>query len=358
MHELPRFFLRIALFEESKQFGVREVLGARGGVRHGVCVARDVRDIVAVAVSTTVTTGEPTEVGSGGPGGGRPFDEAGDGGSVVRERFESGIGEATEDAGTLGLAEDPSLLEVAVGDVAVAMSGGDQPVLDDLGERPSPDHRLAGRIEEDATHALLGGVAGTEELGPFGNDLRQVSRARTEVSGESRELLQMQAEVPVDGDPAFGIIERLLHDREKPDGAGHAERDESQLAEGPLPLADTDAVLGEKVIEEVGEERLAVRRQLERASDGVDDPPEDDFPGAPAAVALEGLLAGDGLVSVGLVRLGPGEHPIDAVQEVIPDADHALGRPLRRLDEVVYEDLGLGERLVEQVVADRDRDVG
>jgi hypothetical protein len=78
----------------------------------------------------------------------------------------------------------------------------------------------------------------------------------------------------------------------------------------------------------------------------VEDPAEHELSGAPAAVAREELLEGDGLVAF-LVGAGSREDAVDAVEQVTAQAAEAPRGPLSELDEVVHEHVGRAHRALE-----------
>ena len=69
------------------------------------------------------------------------------------------------------LGEEPSVLQVAIGDVAVGVVGGHQPGLDSRRERLPPEVTVSVGVVVDATHASLRSISGTQELGSFWDDL-------------------------------------------------------------------------------------------------------------------------------------------------------------------------------------------
>ena len=101
----------------------------------------------------------------------------------------------------------------------------------------------------------------------------------------------MEPEVTVDADPvSLGALERQLEGAEEAGGAGDSNRDEAELAQDLLPAFASDPGRGGELMEDLGELDLAMGRELDRLSQGVDEPAEDDLAGSPASVALEELL--------------------------------------------------------------------
>ncbi len=81
---MPSRGLRIALIEMGEKGSVREVLEARGIIRHDVELSWEVVGEVTVAVLPLVATGEVAQVGGGAIAGDRALVDAGDGRGVVR----------------------------------------------------------------------------------------------------------------------------------------------------------------------------------------------------------------------------------------------------------------------------------
>ena len=65
------------------------------------------------------------------------------------------------------------MLEVAVGDVALGVVGRDQPRLDFLGERLTPEVALAGAVVLDSPHPRFHSIRGSQEGRFLGHDVEQ-----------------------------------------------------------------------------------------------------------------------------------------------------------------------------------------
>ena len=121
MHS-PRSRLRIALFKESEESVIGEMLQSRRVVRHAVLVPWEVGHQGAVSVPPLVGARESAQVGCGAVRGHRPFLEPSDGRRVVRESFDGGEshvyrvrdqGQLPEDAGLFQVAYTPPIPALA-----------------------------------------------------------------------------------------------------------------------------------------------------------------------------------------------------------------------------------------------------
>ena len=68
----------------------------------------------------------------------------------------------------------------------------------------------------------------------------------------------------------------------------------------------------------------------------VEDPPEDEFLGAPAAIPLEELLQGNSFVSMQLVRPRLGQDQVGGMKQVSVQGFELPGATLSYLDEVIH----------------------
>ena len=162
------------LFEMGKKGSVREVLEARGIVRHDVGTPWDEEVRLAVLVLPLVGTGIVAEVGRGPVGGDRSFQHPRQGGGVVSPVRDGGVANVVVVSHEGGLGQQTSLLKVAVGDVALGIVSRDQLRLDVLGERFPPEVALAGAVVVDSTHPSLSRIGGSQEGRFLGDDFGQV----------------------------------------------------------------------------------------------------------------------------------------------------------------------------------------
>ena len=110
-----------------------------------------------------------------------------------------------------------------------------------------------------------------------------------------------------------GLLEGQLESREQSSRAWDGHRDEPEFAQDALPVLVADAVSPGEFVEDSGEALRAVRGKFDGLADGVDDPTEDELASGPAAISLEHLLQGDGLVPVLLVNSWLGEDFVEGV---------------------------------------------
>ena len=165
------------LFEVSEESSVREVLQARGVVGHDVGTSWDEEVCLAVPVLPLVGTGIVAEVGRGPVGGDRSFQHPGQGGGVVSPVRDGGVAHVVVMSHEGGLGQQASLLKVAVGDVALRVVSRDQPRLDVLGERFTPEVALTGAVVVDSAHPSLSRIGRSQESRFLGDDFGQVGRS-------------------------------------------------------------------------------------------------------------------------------------------------------------------------------------
>ncbi len=171
---MPGRGLRIALVEMGEEGSVREVLQARGIIRHDVEVSWEVVGEVTVAVLALVAAGEVAEEGGCAVAGDRALVDTGDGRGVVRQVDERGVPGVMGGTHEVDLGQETGLFEVAVGDGAARVVEGNKAALHVGGEWGPPDVGVAVGVEVDAAHAWLGGVRGPEQARVLRDDLGQV----------------------------------------------------------------------------------------------------------------------------------------------------------------------------------------
>ena len=98
---------------------------ARGIVRHDVGLARDVEGGVVVAVEPLVLAGPVAEIGGGAVSGDGPFAHSGHSRGVVGAVGDRGVADVMGISHEIDLGQEASVLEVAVGDRAGWVCGGD-----------------------------------------------------------------------------------------------------------------------------------------------------------------------------------------------------------------------------------------
>ena len=121
------------------------------------------------------------------------------------------------------------------------------------------------------------------------------------------------------------------------DGEDHA----AQFAQKAVPHFDRDSRAAPHFGKEFEQAKLAVRGQLNGLANGIDEPAEDNFKGAPTGVALEKFLQGDDFATaVGVGRVIGAEGFIDCVEEDSTDSIGTSRATLGEGNEVVNIDIG------------------
>jgi hypothetical protein len=105
--------------------GVGELLHARGVVGHDVLRPWEVAGGVVVAVRALEVAGDLAKVGGGARCGHGSFLHTGHGRGVVTEIFQGGVVHGVAVRHDVRLSQQGGLLQVAVGDAAVGILGGD-----------------------------------------------------------------------------------------------------------------------------------------------------------------------------------------------------------------------------------------
>lgn len=134
---------------------------------------------VAIVMGTLVVASQLAEVRCRPGGGHSPFSKPGDGGGVVAEGLNSGVGYRLSACQDIKLRENGGLFQVAVGDMASGVFCGDQGSLDVHRKGVTPVVALAMVVEEETTHAGPGCVRGTQEGWGLWDQLGEVSGPRT-----------------------------------------------------------------------------------------------------------------------------------------------------------------------------------
>ena len=98
------------------------------------------------------------------------FCDSRDGWGVVGASGECGVADVMVVSDDAYLAEDTGVFQVAVGDVAMKVCGGDQVGLNIGGKGVSPDVALACVVVVDTAHSRLSCVSGSQPRGFLGHD--------------------------------------------------------------------------------------------------------------------------------------------------------------------------------------------
>ena len=299
---------------------------------------------MVIAMSALVIAGDLAQVSRGARFGDGTFADTGHSGGVVAEVFQCRVAHTLQLSLHVDLAKKASMLQVAVGHVTVRVVNADQGILNVLREGMAPIVALAVGIEEDPAHASFGSVSGTQQGRLLGYQLGQVSGARAEAGSEATEGVEAAADEGVDADAVVAcLVLSPLQGTEETGGARDGDRHEAQFAQEAAPLFGAHAPQGEQFSEDVVQSLLAVRRQLQGLAHGVDNPPEDELTGAPAAVARQKFLQGHGFVTFAAFH-GLRQDLVDAVQQVSSQGPETSCPSLTNLDEVVNEHVSEAHR--------------
>ena len=303
-----------------------------------------------VAVLALVVAGDLAVVGGGADGRDGPFVGTGHRRGVVAVGFQGRIAHVMAVGHDIQVAQEGGLLQIAVGDVAGGVGGGDQGSLDVGREGVPPVITLAGVVEIHAAHAGPGCVSGAQQGGLLGDQFGQVGGARAQASSEATKGVEVAAHEGGDADPVvrglvLGDLERAEEARRAADGCGH----KAEAAKDTAPDFGTDALDALQLREDGVQSLLAMGRELDGFPGRVDDPAEDELAGAPAAIAREEFLQGDCFIAL-VIRGRLGEHFVDTVEQVAAKGLQAVGATLAQLDEVIDKDVRGSNRVCQRLV--------
>jgi hypothetical protein len=321
-----------------------EVLEPGRVVGHAVGGAVDVGVFLAVAVVALVEAGHAAEVGGGSSSGDGTFVLAGEGGCVIREVGEGEFPEVEGLGGDVGACDEGGLFEVAVGEIAVRVGGGDDAGLDVRWKGDPPDQRGMSVDEDNPAHTGFGGIDRLKSGGLLGEELGEACWAGAEVLREAFEVIQVVADELGDAHTVrLGFGDAQLEGAKEAGASRDTNAHEAELAEVTLPLSKADAVLAAEVVKDGLEAQVAVGWELEGAEDCVEDPAEDELAGVPGAVSLEELLDGGGLIATLVADVGLVQHQVDGMEDVAAHVAELAAAALADPEEVVDEDVGFGE---------------
>ena len=142
---------------------------------------------MAIAVETLVVAGVVAQVGGRSSTADCSLGDSGEGRSVVGAVGEGSIAHVVGDRHEGDLAEEASLLEVAVGDVAAGVVGRDQAGLDVGREGQTPEERHPVGVKVHTTHSGLGSIGCAEERRFLGHYLSQVCRPLGQIRSQAGE---------------------------------------------------------------------------------------------------------------------------------------------------------------------------
>jgi hypothetical protein len=191
-----------------------------------------------------VEAAEATQVCRGGVGGDGAFPVAGQSRGIVRARGQCEFTGVVRCGGHIGVAHQPGLLEVAVGQVAGGVGVGDHAAGNVPRELGAPEDGGVVVGEEDPTHARRARVDSTKDGWCVGDELGEMSGPRGEVGRQGLEVLQVVADVAREADAvALGVLDPELESAEQPRRARDPQACEAELAEVLLPLLEAHPFL-------------------------------------------------------------------------------------------------------------------
>lgn len=267
------------------------MLETGGVVGHDVLRSREVLSLVAVAVEPLVVTSDLAQVGRRARRGHGLFAGSGDRRGVVAEVVQGRVTDVVAVRHDVELREKRGLLQVAVGDVAVRVVGGDEGPLDFGRESQAPVVTGAGVVKVDSAHTGACRIGGAEQEWQFGHQFGEVGGASAKAGRKAPEGVEVAADVGVESDAIVPrLVLRPLQGAEESGRSGDGEGDKAELAEDAAPLLAAHATGITQVGEHLVKGFLAVRGQFDRLAHRVDDPAEDELSGSPASVSRQELL--------------------------------------------------------------------
>jgi hypothetical protein len=115
----------------------------------------------------------------------------------------------------------------------------------------------------------------------------------------------------------------------------------AEFAQDLLPGLERDAFAAAKVVENGTQTLVAVWRQLQGLLGSIDKPTEENFGRAPATVALEEFLNGDGLLMKGVGRIQGANDFIDSMEQDTSRDTSATGITLNQVAEIINVNIGV-----------------
>jgi hypothetical protein len=108
-----------------------------------------------------------------------------------------------------------------------------------------------------------------------------------------------------------------------------------------LPGLEGDVLAATKVVEDGTQTFVTVGRQLQGLLGGIDEPAEENFRSAPATVALEKFLDGDGLLMKVVGRIQGANDLIDSVEQDTARDTTPTGISLNQVAEIIDVNIGV-----------------
>jgi hypothetical protein len=182
------------LVKVSKKRVVRKMKQTGRIVRHAVGGASNVVVCGEIAVMSLMKTVKAKEVGGRAVRRDGSFATANDSREIIIEQGKSVFAHIGEGRENILVTKDASQFEVAVGNGASHVRGGDDVVLNVEGERLSPDAAAAIGQEPHAAHTAARGVAGAYKRGRIRNDFGEAGRAGGDGMSEFFKVVQVVAD--------------------------------------------------------------------------------------------------------------------------------------------------------------------
>jgi hypothetical protein len=132
-----------------------------------------------------------------------------------------------------------------------------------------------------------------------------------------------------------------LEGAEKAPTAGDSQDHAAQFAKNLLPGLKGDAFAAAKVVENGTQTDVAMGRQLQGLLGGIDEPTEEDFGGAPTAVALKEFFDGDGLLVKIMGGIKRADDFIDGMEQDPSSDTTPTGRALNKVAKIINVDIGV-----------------
>jgi hypothetical protein len=261
-------------------------------------------------------TGKSEKVRGRIAGGNGPLGGTADCRGVVVENSE-GTG-----TGIKGLGKDvlvghhTSQLEIADGEIARRVVIRNESLLDVKRKGGTPKEGRSTINEPDATHARFGGINGANAGGVIWNNFRELGRTKVQIGGEGFKIIQLGAHMGINTHAvSIGMKDAGLKGAEKATTTGNIQDHTAEFAQNFLPSREGNAFAAAKVIKNRTQTVVTVWGQLQGLLGGIDKPTEENFGCAPATVALEKFLDGDGLLMEFVGRIKRANDFIDSMEQ-------------------------------------------
>ena len=222
------------------------------------------------------------------------------------------------------MGHDTGQLKVTVGEIARRVREGDQ-ASDDVGRKGgAPNDRRMVASEPSATHSDSRRVHRTDGRQSIRDNFGKASGTRGDVASKGFKVVNLGTDPRVDADAiAIAVTKTSLKDTEETATTGNGKNHASEFTKNLVPVTNTDTALPAEIIKDLQKASDPVGRKADSLTNGVNKPTQENFNGAPGAVALEKFLNRGGLTVVGAIRRGWRANDfVDCMKE--DPTDHAL----------------------------------